>query len=255
MEGYMADDAYQNKEAFFKKYFFGYQFSRLEYYYRFLTKHLSKNERILSLASGRAAVELYLMEDGYEIVCSDLEILPAYNATRTLFPEIQYLKYDVLSAKTPQKYDAIICLSLTYLFDDQQLHQFFGNVAESLVAKGRLLLDPAGPPDNIWSYIMHDLVLKYETWLKRIIRWFERGKWYGFIVKDFGYRRTDKEIIRVAEQYGLRLTDQENYADLTEFSRSYFFQKIIDYCPGSQKLLGMIGKRMPYIRMFNFQKI
>lgn len=70
MGGYKSDAAYTSKSTFFNKYFFGYHGGRLEYYDNFLRKHLGKNLDTISIASGRCANELYLMEDDYRITCS-----------------------------------------------------------------------------------------------------------------------------------------------------------------------------------------
>lgn len=255
MGKYNADDAYKSKSDLFNRYFFNYQQSRLEYYYIFLKKHLNKEEDILSVASGRCINELYLMEEGYKITCSDIEIPDAYKETKALFPDFEYIKYNVLSGPTCQKYNGIICLSLIYLFDEKQLNRFFRNVSESLTIGGHLVLDSAGSPNNLLSYIIHDIILKYEMMLMRIVKLISERKWYGFITKDNGYRRTDKEIIGAARQAGLELTDKENYAFLTEFRRSYLLNRAIKHCSICKRVFSIIGKNIPYIRMFNFKKI
>lgn len=256
--GYDVDDAYKSKQNFFNKYFFNYHLSRLEYYHIFLEKYLSKEEEILSVGSGRCANELYLAQEGYNITCSDLKILNAYKATVALFPNFKYIEYDILSGPADCKYDAIISLGLIYLFDEKELLRFFINVSESLKIGGHLVLDSAGSSDNLLSYTIHEVILKYETMLRRIVRFISEQKWYGLIVKDFGYRRTDKEIIDTARKANLELTDQENYAFLTEFSRSclfYLLNKALRFSSNWEKLITIIGKNIPYIRMFNFKKL
>lgn len=255
MGGYNANDAYKSKSDFFNRYFFNYQLSRLEYYYIFLKKHLNKKKEILSVASGRCAIELYLMEEGYNIICSDLETLDAYRETKLLFPQFKHMKFDILSKPTYKKYDIIVSLSLIYLFDEKQLNRFFRNISDSLKTGCHLILDSAGSPDNFLSYIIHDIILKYETLLKRIIKLISTGKLHSFIIKDFGYRRTDKDIIKAARQYGLELTDQEDYAYLTEFRRSYLLDKGIKHNSTCRRVFSVIGKNIPYIRMFNFKKV
>ncbi len=255
MGGYDIDDAYKSKAEFFKKYFFNYQQSRLEYYNVFLKKHLHKNEKILSIASGRCANELFLMEQGYDITCSDMEMLYSFNQTKALFGQFKFLKLDVLSGPINERYDAMMCLSLIYLFDEKKLNLFFYNIAESLNKNGHLILDSAGSPDNLLSYLILDILLKYETFLTRILKLLFQRKWYGFAVKDFGYRRTNSEIIKVAERNGFLLIDKQKYSFLTEFYRSRILSRIMNYCPVCKRILNAIGKKVPYIRMFYFQKI
>lgn len=86
MGGYQSNGSYTDKAAFFDKYFLNYHTGRLVYYDRFLRKHLRKDLDIISIASGRCANELCLMEDGYKVTCSDLDYFDALEATKGLFP-------------------------------------------------------------------------------------------------------------------------------------------------------------------------
>lgn len=128
MGGYKDDDAYCSKEAFLNKYFWGYHSGRLEYYDDFLRKHIEKQHDILSIASGRSANELLLGEDGYRITCSDLKTIDAYQKTKALFPQFDFIEHDILNRPLQKKYDVIICLSLIYLFDEKDLLSFFKKV-------------------------------------------------------------------------------------------------------------------------------
>ena len=255
MGGYSVDSAYKNKHDFFAKYFHGYQHHRLEYYDDFIRKNIKKEDVILSIASGRCASELFLMEDGYRITCSDLEVFDAYEETVKLFPEIKYTKFDILSGSSPEKYDSIMCLSLIYLFDDEDLSRFFKSVSESLKQGGHLILDSAGSPDNMLSCFFHDILLKYEAYFIRMAKFVFKRRLDALVVKNFGYRRADNEIIESAREFGLELTDQENYAFLTDFKRSFLLRNIIDRVPVSRNIFKHYGVKVPYIRMFNFKKI
>jgi hypothetical protein len=64
MGGYRIDPACRSKPDFFNKYFWDYHEGRLENYDKFLRKHLRKESEILSVAGGRCANEIYLLEDG-----------------------------------------------------------------------------------------------------------------------------------------------------------------------------------------------
>src|SRR3989338_2648986 len=156
MGGYKADDAYNSKSAFFNKYFLGYHLGRLEYYDVFLRKHLKKDWNVLSIASGRCVNELFLIEDGYRITCSDLKVFDSYKETKKLFPKFKFVEHDILKAPA-EKCDAVICLSLIYLFNDDDLFTFFKNVSDSLKIGGHLILDSAGSSDNLLSYLIHNV--------------------------------------------------------------------------------------------------
>ena len=51
-------------------------------------KHLLKKGRILSIGSGRCISELPLINDGYNIICSDMEIPKCYEASKKIFCEV-----------------------------------------------------------------------------------------------------------------------------------------------------------------------
>lgn len=254
MGGYAADEAYRSKADFFKKYFFNFQLSRLEYYDIFLKKYLKKTEGILSVGSGRAVNELRLIEEGYRITCSDIAIVDSYKQARSLFGDFKYLKYNVLEGPAPEKYDGVMALSLIYLFNNEKLERFFENISASLKSRGHLILDSAGSPDNSLSYFVHDTILKYEAKLKCVIKQISERKRYKIVTKKFGYRRKDEEIIDAASKANFELAGCERYAYLTDFKRSCILRGMIQYCPFCKNVLGYFGKRIPYIRMFNFRK-
>ena len=258
MGGYEPDSSHMSKEEFFGKQFLNSpHVERFMAYDNFLRKHLNKQEKILSIASGRCVNELSLLDDGYkDIMCSDLEMLPAYLATKALFPDFRFIPLNILESPASQKYDAVIALSLIYLFDEQEFDIFLKHVMDSVEKGGTLILDSAGSPDNFLSFIIHDIVLKFETYfasLKIFIRSLGRAR-IGVTIQDFGYRRTDKDIIKASEKVGLKLIDQKDYVFLNEFRRSKILRRLVR--PGSfvEKLFVRMGKRIPYTRMFYFRK-
>lgn len=253
--GYGSDSACRNKSDFFNKYFWGYHDGRLECYDDFLRHHLSKDEEILSIASGRCANELYLLEDGYRIVCSDLQASEANNEAKNLFGHYEFLELNILEDEPAKQYDAVICLSLIYLFNQGELDIFFRKVNNLLKPGGRMLLDSAGSSDNLCSYLIHDVLLKYEAKMKWMVKSLLNRKRLGFIVKHHGYHRTDTEIIITAWKNGFKLDDQMDYAFLTEFRRSGLLRRIIKSGNIIEKIFEKLGKNIPYIRMFNFKKI
>ena len=253
--GYHPDGAYGSKKEFFEKYFYNYHRGRLEYYDLFLRKHPKTSDKILSIASGRCANELYLSEAGYRITCSDLKKIAAYDKTRDLFSGFKFIELDILKKAMDKKFDAIMCLSLIYLFDDEKLSRFFLNVRKSLKPGGCLILDSSGPPDNFRSYFLHDIFLKYERVLLRFLKCLVTGSLDGYIIKDFGYRRTNAEIINTAKKSGLHFKCMDNYAFKHDFMRSPILRNIIQMHAIIEKTFDIFGKGIPYIRMFRFQKV
>jgi hypothetical protein len=253
MEYYGENDATDNKYDFFNKYFFNYHTGRLLNYDKFLRKHIKKSYRVLSVASGRSANELKLLEEGYDITCSDLEKLPSYENTKNLFPEYKFFTLNILRQPADHKYDCLISLSLIYLFSNDQLDLFFSNLYKSCEENGCLILDSAGSPDNLLSYFLHDFLVKYETFLVWFLRNLFQNKKYGLNIKDHGYRRNDLEIVEIAKKNGFELIEQENFAFLVEFQRSRLLRDLIKI-RFINNIFAVIGKHVPYTRMFFFRK-
>ena len=147
MGGYLVDESYSSKENFFEKYFHKYHDKRLIYYDMFIRKYLRRGEEILSIGSGRCSNELYLIEDGFNITCSDLEPIN-YKETISLFSDFKFIKLNILEEIPEKKYDTVICLSLIYLFDNEELSTFFSKIVEILKPNGYLILDSAGSSDE-----------------------------------------------------------------------------------------------------------
>ena len=243
-----------NKKEFFDKFFFNYHSGRLLNYDKFLRKHIKKSEKVLSVASGRSANEIKLLEEGYDITCSDLEKLPSYENIKRLFPSYNFFILDILKQSTDKKYDCLVSLSLIYLFSNDQLDVFFKNLYESCDEKGCLILDSAGSPDNLLSYFIHDILLKYEAYIIRFFKNIFRKKKCGLFVQDFGYRRKNIEIIEIARRNGFEIIEQENFSFLAEFERSRILRKLMKVY-FIKLFFGLIGKYVPYIRMFFFKKV
>lgn len=254
MGGFQVDDAYESRPAFFRRYLFGYHAGRLEWYDQFLRAHLSKEAAVLSIASGRCANELFLMEDGYRMTCSDLKEWEAYTQTKVLFPQFEFIQLNILASPSPRRYDAIICLGLLYLFDATQLQVFFRHVDESLQPGGHLLLDAAGTPDTLLAYLLHEVWLQYETLGVRTLKGVLQGRLDGMVTKHHGWRRTDHEIIHGARQAGFILRHYARYGPTAEFQRSRVLQKLIAAHPVCERAFSALGRAVPLVRMYDFEK-
>ncbi len=248
--------AYHDEKSFFDKWYFDSGHGgRLENYDNFLNKHTKASDKILSIASGRSVNEIRLLLQGFNIVCSDLEELPSHACTKSLFPAYLFVPLDILATHTNQHYDGAISLSLIYLFDLSQLNIFFRNVSNSLVQGGYLVLDSAGSPDNILSRTLFDHILKFETYVVRFIKIVSSGFLRNYVVsiKNHGYRYNDIEIRHAAASNGLKLVAQENYAFLLDFQRSRILRYIMKI-PFMKRQLSILGRNIPYTRMYLFNK-
>lgn len=178
-----------------------------------------------------------------------------HQSTINLFPQFRFIRLNILQSPALETYDVIINLSTIYLFDDVKLRTFFSNISQSLKSGGKLILDSAGSPDNFLSYLIHDCLLKWEQSIfLRTKRLFTASRIEGLVIKHHGFRHTDDEIVTAARQAGLKLQDKDNYAYLTEFQRSYFLNKLIAASKTAENAFNIIGKYVPYIRMFCFNK-
>lgn len=236
------------KEDYFRKYLYGCC-DRLLHYDHFIRGHLGKHEEALSIGSGRCANELYLSEDGYDIVCSDLKHIIPLDLIVPLFPHFHHKALNILTEASGYKYDVVICLSVIYQFNDKQLFAFFRNVRASLQPSGYLILDGASSPNNLLSYFIHDLLLKYETYLYWLGKLVIKRKNDKVTKIHHGYRRTDAELVTLAQVAGFRLLDKKDYAFYTEFERSRLLRKLSIL----KGLFAIMGRRIPYVRMFYFK--
>ena len=140
MDGFGVDDSYQSKESFFHKYFQG----RYVDWDNYLRRNLHKDDEVLSIASGRCINELKLLNDGYSISCSDLKIVPSYDALIQLFGTFHFLVLDILREHPDKEYDGIICLGIISRFNKDNLDKFFRNINKGLSRGKFLLLDGGG---------------------------------------------------------------------------------------------------------------
>jgi SAM-dependent methyltransferase len=196
-----------------------------------------------------------LMEDGYDITCSDLETIPALAVTQKLFPGLRFNRLDILKSCAPARYDAMLALSLIYLFSEYDLNTFFRNCSDSLRPGGCLILDSAGAPDNLPAFFWHDICLRIESYIVRVLIWLRRGQIPLLTCKHFGYRRTSAEIISAARAAGFELAYQKDYVSASEFRRSVFFNLLVRQGGLVDKIFAVLGKSFPYTRMYDFRKL
>lgn len=252
MGGYDIDQSYSDENLLFKKYFFGFQYGRLERYYDFILKNIPKDSKVLSIASGRGILEYYMKKNGYHsITCSDLETSVSCDTLG-----LDFVEMNILESASEESYDAVICLSLIYLFDNEQLSIFFKNIQKKLKHGGLLILDSAGSPDTFFSHLINEVYLFFEMWFYRFYKYAVQRKWYHIQTKHFGYRRSDEEIISLAKENGFIFHCQENSNFLTEFRRSMIFRKMFREGSYFESMLGnTFGKKIPYVRLFRFQSV
>jgi cyclopropane fatty-acyl-phospholipid synthase-like methyltransferase len=247
MGGYFVDESYRSKSKFFAKHL--HSNPRLVAYDRYLQRRITSGERILSVASGRCANELQLMESiGADVLCSDLREPPCLDATKAIFPNLKFTELDVLKDEPPEVFDTVLSLSLIYAMDDTQLFEFFVFARRALKPNGRLLLDLAGSPDNVFAWLLHDVFLPAEAGLFACYMTLRRRLLYRVQAVHHGYRRSLADLSRVAQHAGFMLVDIENDGFDLDLRRGVLLSRFADTDLGSRSL-SWVGRYMPYIRM------
>ncbi len=251
MGGYGVDDSYQSKESFFHKYFQG----RYVDWDNYLRRNFHKDDEVLSIASGRCINELKLLNDGYSISCSDLKIVPSYDASIQLFGTFPFLVLDILREHPDKEYDGIICLGFGHTLNKDDLDKFFRNVNKGLSLGKCLFLDTGGGRENLfslfWDVIYLPIEYKIFSFIYKLIG--KRGK---ILVKcNQGFRRTDEEIVEFARRSGFEFVSREDFDFLNEFRRSVLLNRIIGRSSLAQRIFSILGRWNPYLRVFKFKKI
>jgi SAM-dependent methyltransferase len=196
-----------------------------------------------------------LMEDGWgPITCTDLGEFGALEDTRRLFPGLRFEQLDILAGPAPERYGAAMALSLIHLFDAEAFDRFLANVNASLRPGGTFVLDSAGAPDNQSTRFLHDALLRYETRLKALVKTVVTRKRHGFVIQEFGWFRTDADIVDAAARAGFVLKDAGRFAFEFEFSRSAVTGRMLRL-PGFRGVFALLGRGMPYVRMFELEKV
>jgi len=251
IDGYGVDDSYQSKESFFHKYFV----DRYVDWDNYLQRNLHKDEEVLSIGSGRCINELKLLNDGYSISCSDLKIIQSYDASIQLFGTFPFLALDILLEHPDKEYDNIICLSLIYRFNKNDLDKFFRNINKGLSQGKCLFVDPGGGRENLFSLFWDVLYLPIEykifSFIYKLIG--KRGR--TLVKSNHGFRRTDEEIVESARKSGFEFVSREDFDFLAEFKKSILLMRIIQRSSTAQRIFSILGRWNPYIRIFKFKKI
>lgn len=243
--GYDSDIGYGSKEEFFRVHFYNAH-PRFRHYDNYLRKNLEKGKEILSIGSGRCINELLLMKDGFNIICSDID-LPCREKTLGLFPDLRFVKYDVKSSPFGHKFDAIICLCVFYSFNEDELLRVFKNASGSLKSGGKFIFDPGGAVNNIFTYINDEMICKFETNLLYIIQKVRQRECVVVKIHQ-GYRSKNEEIISVARRADFSLHGLECSEYSTEIRRSLLLNRL------PMQAADVIGRLFPYVRMFTFVK-
>ncbi len=243
MGGYSCREGYGTREEFFKKYIFEGD-RRMKHYHQCLADSIKITDRILSIGSGRCANELFFVDKGFNILCSDLG-QPCKDETRRLFPELMFKNIDILSDIIDGGFDCVISFSMFYLFGQEKILDLFKKIYGLIKPGGKFILDPGAAEDNSITYIIDEVICPLEARIAGLLRWRN-----PFIIskKHHGYRSRNNEIISIAKKAGFTFNDLSAGDYLTETERSRIFGRL------PIKLREAVGRHAPYVRIFTFVK-
>lgn len=227
-------------------------FSRLDIYRDFLFRKIMAREgNIFSIGSGACINELILAENGFDVTASDITDSPNRLLSSTGRP-IKFFVFDAcqdIPSELIGRYDYAIALGVFYLFDNAQLPRVFENCRKILKAGGELILDFGGARENTATWLIDEVLCKCESILRVLNNSLKRKK--CAIQKTFhGFRRTDREIIAIAEKSGFSLKELFTADCVTELSKSVFLSCIFGMGAPCRLILRGIGKSIPYVRLF-----
>ncbi len=247
MGGYLTDRGYASKEDFFQTYLLGAE-RRYRCYHEALKECLKKEEMGLSIGSGRCSNELFLIEEGYNIVCSDLEHY-CQDKTLSLFQNMKFVRYDVMEKPFARQFDYILSLNVLYLFSAEQLYKIFSHVAESLKPGGRFIVDPGGAEDNVYTTLIDNWGVRWDAHVQAFLKTLLKGQKKRVIKKHHGYRYSNKELIAIAQKNGFQFEGLKTKDYVTELKdRLLLFHKL------PEAVVQLLGYSIPYVRLFSFRK-
>ena len=249
MGGYEENIHYKNKELFFENYLD----SRQKYYISFLKQNLDKKKKILSIGSGRCAAELFLLQNGFNIVCSDLEIPNCYESSKKIFGNYEYKKFNIIKDQLDIKFDFMVSLSMIYAFEKSEIKFFFKKAYQHLNPNGILVFEPGACEDNLFSLLYDKIYLLLEIHVMQFI-YKILGKKNFILKKHQGYKFTNKELIKLGKENGFEISEIKEDDYLTEFDRSLVFRYLIKWSKIIKNILKILGKVFPYIRIFKFKR-
>lgn len=239
MAGYIAGPEYATEEQFFAAHLSSVD--RCAAYFQFAAKRVGPSDSVLSVASGRCAVELKLAQQtGCRILCSDQIEPQCMTATKQLFPQLEFRCIDLLRDGAPCVCDVVLAFGLIWAFNDEELRQFFNFVAASLKPGGRLLLDLGGATDSVAASLYHDYFLRAEAFAIAGLLTVKHGRRFSSAAEPHGYRRTLSDVQAIAA--GFEVSDYCEMDRKTEPLRSLTLRRL----PAVSRVL---GRALPYARL------
>jgi hypothetical protein len=195
---------------------------------RKLSKLLVSDRKTLSVGSGFGEIEVPFILEGHEITCSDI-VVDALAHTRTLYPQFKYLRLDILNGSASDDYDDILITGLDFAFDDLQVRKLFSSCGQILKKSARQstkrLIFTLRYNDNVATRVIDRFILPLEASLANAAYALTQSP-HRVRRKVSGFRRSRKEIVRLANSCGFSVGRVLHCGFGVEFTRSAILAKI-----------------------------
>jgi len=254
------NESFRDKDEFLDKNFYMHKDDKNYFYELNLTTYdLAKkyfHGKTLSIGCGGAGVEMKLVEDGFELTASDLETSDFHDRLKELFLKSKFLPLNILEDEASgEKYDSIMAISITYLFDEASIDKMLQNIRSMLNDGGVALITlDISEPGFVSDYVLGDF-FSFDTKLRnRYIQNKYKEKASLFYEQFFGYRRSDKCFIKKAQEFGFKLIEHKKTAFGNDLlSRLFVIERVRKYNYNLARLLSnALGRmfNMSYRRYF-----
>jgi SAM-dependent methyltransferase len=166
-----------------------------------LEELLDRERAVLSIGSGECEHEIPFVQEGYDVVASDL--VDSSAETRRLFPELRFEQLDVLRPIRLGPFDDVLMTGLEFYFSDEELSQILENVRGVLRPHGRLIF-VLRYRDNFATSLIDGVGIPVSCAMLKVASAIGliHTRWQ---MKRHGYRRSVREIADIAARHRFRI--------------------------------------------------
>ena len=226
--------------------------------YELIKLYTNPGQNILSVASGGCGVELKLLEEGYDVTCSDLAITSFHNKLKTIFSEAKFEKINFLEDTISESYDNIMAIEVVLVLSPVELKVMLDKLYHSLKKGGYLFLTIDVSPPSLRNNFIIEKLYKVDTFLSNVVRSLLN---YDTRMRPhhLGWRFSNSFVEKLVDEQKFKIKHYEEICYENDLSRFTFLSKILKKLFGikiTYKLYYNIGKLLntPYRRYYILQK-
>jgi len=182
-----------------------------------LRELLDRRRSVISIGSGECEHEIPFVLEGYDILTTD--VVDSAAQTRRLFPSLRFEMFDVLNPHPIGAFDDVLMTGLDFYFSDADLSRIIANARSLLRPDGRLLF-ALRYRDNTATWLIDRVAIPAICALFRVAQTVGVHK-QRRTLKAHGYRRTPREVIRLAASHDFRLGRVRDAGFGVELTRIY----------------------------------